>query len=383
MSDQIKEKTELNVASVEEIKKAEGQLVVDDIEVNELRSQAEDFTAMLLNANANNENPIAHIDAVGSEDVKQLQVLSAALKTPIRNMAAEDSDSNKISNSLIDLKVNVEAIDPGKIDFEPGWIGRILSMITGSSAVNRYMTKFSSTEDVINAIVRSLNEGKILLEQDNIIFADDKVRYRELTKVLGSKIALLREADRLIDERIQTEEDETVKRFLQEEVSFTLKQHIIDLEQTNAVTGQGVIALEMLIRNNRELIRGVQRASSVTVTALTIGATIMVGLSNQKKVLEKTKAVNDTTNNLILNTSKMLKNQGAEIQKQAASSTLDIDVLREAITNVISAVEDVETFKRDALPQMSNAIAELGSLSETVETKISKMEASEKIKISA
>jgi len=97
---------------------------------------------------------------------------------------------------------------------------------------------------------------------------------------------------------------------------------LIDLEQTLTVTSQGVIAINMLIKNNRELIRGVDRAINVTVSALTIGATIMVGLSNQKKVLEKTKAVNDATNNIILSTSEMLKNQGAEIQKQVLSMLL-------------------------------------------------------------
>jgi len=380
-------KQELNVAETETTKAntpvvANTEIEAEIVEDPALTEKANQIKEELLNADKKNISAHKYITSIGKEEIAELQSLSRALDAPIKNMADLDSDSNVVSNNLIDLKVQVEDIDPGKVDFEPGFIGRILHMITGYSPVNKYFTKFQSTRSVIDSIVRSLQEGKRTLEEDNIIFEEDKKRYRETTKKLQEKIMILRELDRLIEEEIQTTTDEDRKKFLQEEVSFSIKQHLIDLEQTLAVTGQGVIAIDMLIKNNRELIRGVDRAINVTVSALTIGATIMVGLSNQKKVLEKTKAVNDATNNIILSTSEMLKNQGAEIQKQAASSTMDIDKLRQAVRNAIDAVEDVENFKRKALPEMSNAINELHSLNETVETKIQKMEKAEQQKLS-
>ena len=356
---------------------ANTEIVVDDAATQ----KAKEIKETLFSADEKNISAHKFITSIGKEEIHELQTLSRALDTPIKNMASLDSDSNTVSNSLVDLKVKVEEIDPGQIDLNPGFIGRILQMITGSSSVNKYFTKFQTTRSVIDSIVHSLQEGKRTLEEDNIIFEQDKIKYRETTKKLQEKIAVLRELDRMIEEEINTTTDEERKKFLQEEVSFSIKQHLIDLEQTLTVTGQGVIAINMLIKNNQELIRGVDRAINVTVSALTIGATIMVGLSNQKKVLEKTKAVNDATNNIILSTSEMLKTQGAEIQKQAASSTMDIDKLRMAVRNAIEAVEDVENFKQKALPEMSNAINELHSLNETVETKIQKIEKAEKTQL--
>ena len=349
--------------------------VEKDIEIQELKPTVEELKNALVSDKVSDAHKF--ITSIGKEEVKELQKLSKALDTPIRNMSNLDSDSSKVSNSLVDLKVKVEEIDPGQIDLNPGFLGRLIQKFTGLSAVNKYFTKFQTTRSVIDSIVHALQEGKRTLEEDNIIFAEDKKQYKETARKLKEKILILQELDRSIEQEIEKTTDEEKRRFLQEEVSFSIKQHLIDLEQTLAVTNQGIVAIDMLIKNNQELIRGVERAINVTVSALTIGATIMIGLSNQKKVLEKTKAVNDATNNIILSTSEMLKNQGAEIQKQAASSTMDIEKLRQAVHNALEAVEDVENFKQKALPEMSSAISELRSLNETVETKIEKLDKTE------
>lgn len=375
------EKTSLRIAKFDEELKNAPVLADTELKTEDTltKAKAKEFAAMLVGSN--DGVPSKFIENVGTEEIRSIQTLSRSLQQPIKEMAALDTDANKISQSLIDLKVHVEEIDPGKFDFNPGWIGRMLAKVTGSSAINKYVTKYSSTQDVIKAVVHSLQEGKKSLEEDNIIFGEDKKKYREMTLVLREKIKILAETDKIIAEKIEEEQDPDRKYFLQEEIAFPLKQHIIDLEQTNVVSGQGVIALDILMKNNKELIRGVNRASNVTVTALTIGATIMLGLANQKKVLDKVKAVNETTDRILLATSETLKTQGVEIQKQASSATLNIENLKMALSNAIEAINEVETFKRNALPEMDKAISQLNSLSDTVETKILKMEEAEKIQI--
>ena len=78
-----------------------------------------------------------------------------------------------------------------------------------------------------------------------------------------------------------------------------------------AVNQQGYLSMEIVRRNNKELIRAVERAQNVTVSALRTAVTVASALYNQKIVLEKVQAVNKTTNDLIKSTSEMLKTQGA------------------------------------------------------------------------
>ncbi|CAM3994217.1 hypothetical protein VRRI112168_09685 [Vreelandella rituensis] len=111
---------------------------------------------------------------------------------------------------------------------------------------------------------------------------------------------------RLIDRRLQDaiaarDADDPRRRFLEEELLFPLRQRIVDLQQQLAVSQQGVLALEVIICNNRELMRGVDRAINVTVSALTVAVTVAMAMAmaNQRLVLDRVEALNTTTSQMI------------------------------------------------------------------------------------
>jgi uncharacterized protein YaaN involved in tellurite resistance len=140
---------------------------------------------------------------------------------------------------------------------------------------------------------------------------------------------------------------------------FALKQRIMDLQQQLAVQKQAIVATELIIRNNKELIRGINRSLSVTITALNTATTIALALAHQKHVIEKVESVNQTTSKLIKDSAERLKSQGSEIHKQAASTQLDIDSLRSAFSDLKIALFEMTEFRVKSLPQMSSTIREL------------------------
>lgn len=60
----------------------------------------------------------------------------------------------------------------------------------------------------------------------------------------------------------------------------------MDLQQQLAVNQQGILAAEILVKNNKELIRNVDRGINVTVSALETAVAVALTLNNQKLVLE-------------------------------------------------------------------------------------------------
>lgn len=354
--------------------------VIEDIS-EENKARAVNFVTQLISREI--KEPSTLIDSVGAEEVKTLKVLSKALQSPIKNMTNENSESEKIGKSLIQLKSKVEDINPSKHNFNPGWIGRTLQRITGSSATNKYFSKFQTTQSVIESINMNLEEGKLSLLEDNAIFQDDKEKYRQTTYALAEKLQILTYTDGLIVEKIEKTEKKDERHFLEQEVLFPLRQQTQDIQQTLAVTAQGVVALDILIRNNKELVRGVQRAQNVTLTALTIGATVAGGLANQKRVLETTNEVNKATNDIIAANANMLKTQGVEIQKQASSTMLNMETLQKALKDIADAVTEIETFKEKALPEMKKSIDALNLMNGQIENHIQMKERAEQIKIEA
>ena len=170
--------------------------------------------------------------------------------------------------------------------------------------------------------------------------------------------------------------DDPRTKFVQEDLLFPLRQRIQDLQQQLLVNQQGYLTIEMIVRNNRELMRGVDRAVNVTVNALQVAVTLAMALAHQKVTLEKIQAVTQTTNSLLSSTAERLKTQGVEIQKQASSTALDMDVLKKAFSDINEALEDVSRYRQEALPQMANSILEMDEMASQAEQAIQRAEKS-------
>lgn len=155
----------------------------------------------------------------------------------------------------------------------------------------------------------------------------------------------------------------------------------MDFQQLLAVNQQGIIAMEVIRKNNLELIRAVDRAQSVTVTALRVAVTVAGALYNQKIVLEKVQMLNETTNQMIASTAKLLKEQGAAIQKESINANISPDTLKQAFSDTLSALNDITAYKTKALPQMERTIQEFYDIAREGERQLNSMEKSSNMKL--
>src|ERR1700694_4902662 len=132
-------------------------------------------------------------------------------------------------------------------------------------------------------------------------------------------------------------------KVLQEDVLFNVRQKDQDILTQLAVSVQGYLALDVIRRNNVELIKGVDRATTTTVSALRTAVIVAQALANQKLVLDQITALNKTTGNLIESTSEMLRTQSAQIGEQAASSTINLQQLQKAFDNIYATIDQIDT----------------------------------------
>ena len=82
---------------------------------------------------------------------------------------------------------------------------------------------------------------------------------------------------------------------LREDVLFYVRQKHQDLLTQLAVSVQGYLALDLVRKNNIELIKGVDRATTTTVSALRTAVIVAQALANQRLVLDQITALNTTT----------------------------------------------------------------------------------------
>jgi uncharacterized protein YaaN involved in tellurite resistance len=361
---------------------ARAQLAVIEPEpTDELRAQAEAQVAQLLAIDpTNDEARTAARDAVDSMG-RDLQTRSATrsrmLQAPLKEISHGTEDGGEVAKSLSDLRIEVEKLDPSGLDTEAGWFTRAIGRIPGvGTPLKRYFMRYESSQTQIDAIVHSLEKGRDQLKRDNVTLGDDQKQMRELTHLLADQIALAQALDAVVVDKLATEigPDDPRRQFVEEDILFALRQRTVDLQQQLAVNQQGVLAVEIIIRNNRELIRGVDRAIDVTISALQVAVTVALALAHQKIVLDKIEAINTTTSAMIAGTAERLKTQGTAIHQQASGTMLDMESLRQAFADIDIALDEISRYRREALPTMAGTILELDQLTAESEAAIERME---------
>ena len=370
----------LSLPPVEQIAAEAGVApTVEPAEDPELAGLADAFVRRVLEPSESATAPQRQreaVDGMGIEIQRQAAHRSAMLQAPIRKLAHQGDEGGPVARSLLDLRGQMQALDPRRHRLADGALARALSFIPGvGGGLRRYFHKYETAQAAIDAIIRDLDAGKEMLRRDNLTLADDQQALRDVLAQLGRQVEL----GRLIDRRLEREaaelaKDDPRRAFVEEELMFPLRQRIVDLQQQLAVSQQGVLALEVVIRNNRELMRGVDRAVNVTVSALNVAVTVALALANQKLVLDRVEAINTTTSEMIAGTAQALRGQGVEIQNRAASSVLDMQKLEKAFEDVLGAIDEVGRYRREALPRLDEQIDRLEALSAKGETAIAQLD---------
>ena len=317
---------------------------------------------------------VSSIESFGTDIVQKSTQKNELLNVRLADLSKMGGENGEVVNGLTQLNMQMKDLDPSKVDFaKKGVLGKVFN------PVRNYFAKFERADEVIARTVESLGRGREVLRRDNTTLEVEQLALRDLTKKLAKQIELGMQMDEAISAAIEKAKTENVDeeriKFIEEEVLFPLRQKVMDMQQMQAVNMQGIVAMEIVRRNNKELIRAVDRAESVTISALRIAVTVASALYNQKIVLEKVQAVNEATNKLIGATSKMLKEQGASIQQQAVETNISIDTLRSAFTDTFEALDSVSDYKTKALPQMRATIEDFRKLADEGEQRIQKLEA--------
>ena len=371
----------MNVCDTEEIKNE----VIDAVkpekeEVKKLKVLSDNNVEAVMNLDMDSLEDrkliLKSIDEFGLDTMQKSSQKNALLEVSIKNLSKMGDEGGEVAIGLTELQRAMKDLDPSMIDFtKKGFFGRV------ANPIRTYFDKYQKADNVINDIMESLEKGKITLKNDNTTLEIEELSMRDLTKKLAKEIEMGIMMDEEISDALNkakaNNDDPDRISFVSEEILFPLRQRIMDMQQMIVVNQQGIIAIEVIRRNNKELIRGVDRAKNVTISALRTATIVASALYNQKIVLKKIDLLNKTTNDLISGTSKMLKEQGAEIQRQSIESNISVDTLKSAFSDTLEALNAISSYKQEALPRLKETISQFKELADLGEKQISKLEKSE------
>lgn len=298
------------------------------------------------------------ISKLGNSEIRASSAVSnRMLERPVaalKGARGETGDGQqKVANTLVALRRQVEDLDPGRNDVTG--VKKLLGMIPFGDKLRDYFAKYASAQHNLNKIIQALMSGQDELRKDNASIEGEKKNLWDMMNKLQEYAVLASALDNALEQHIEgvAATDPEKANQLKADLLFAVRQKHQDLLTQLAVAAQGYLALEMVRKNNIELIKGVDRATTTTVAALRTAVIVAQALANQKLVLDQITALNTTTGNLILATSQMLKQQTNEIHAQAASSSVSVEVLKEAFANIYETIDTIDTFKAQAVDNMA------------------------------
>ena len=200
--------------------------------------------------------------------------------------------------------------------------------------------------------------GKKELHEDNAAIDVERQKLWEAMGELEQMIHIAKTLDERLEEKANELDatDPAKAKALRESALFYVRQRTQDLLTQMAVSVQGYLSLDLVKKNNIELVKGVDRASTTTVGALRTAVTVAQAMTNQRLVLGQITALNNTTAGIIDSTSTLLREQTGQIHEQAASSTIPMETLQRAFQNIYDTMDEVDTFKIRALDSMKQTV---------------------------
>jgi len=283
------------------------------------------------------------------------------LDRPAAAMGKGTGDAQtRVANTLTDLRTTVTDLDPKRADLTG--VKRVLKFLPGGDKIDRYFARYQSAQSHLNAIIKALDSGQDDLRKDNASIDTEKQNMWTAMGKLSEYNALATALDGALEQKVA--ELEAAGRTsdagaLRSDALFPVRQRRQDIMTQMAVNVQGYLALDLVRRNNIELIKGVDRAQTTTIAALRTAVIVSQALSRQKLVLDQISALNTVTSNLIESTSEQLRLQGAQINEQAAASTVDVAKLQAAFDNVFATMDALDTFRGQAVGSMAATVAAL------------------------
>lgn len=281
------------------------------------------------------------IDNYGVDTLKIAEERSKNFSTTVSKMTV-DSTSESLEQSIEKLEKEMKTVDPSLVDFSKisKGIGKLFNPIT------QYFKKLEQEDENIEGILNVLNSKRNILSNDNITLEleidkiADTIQILNLEYEVGVKIK--NQIESIIEEARKDDNNLEKIKFYEDEVITPLEKKLYDIKQVIIVNEQSMLAMEIIRKNNKELIRNIDRIKNVTMVAINTAVMVAKSLYNQQVALNKIEALNNSTNDIISNTSDKLNQVSLDIANGINNAELSSDLLKQKFTDLYSLIEDVK-----------------------------------------
>lgn len=320
------------------------------------RQQANDLASQI------DENNMSAILAYGSGAQKKLSEFSREILSKV-----EIKDAGEIGDTLTELMTQIKATDPRELTAEPKFFHKLFGRVRRTidetqlqyqkigSQIDRIAIRLEREKNKLlndNHMLDSFYEkNKDYFEALNVYIAAGEVKLQELQEVTIPEA--IKKAQ-LSNSQMEVQKVHDLNQFLDR-----LDKRTHDLRLTRQMTIQQAPQIRLIQNTNQALAEKIQVSIHTAIPLWENQITIALALLRQQSAATSQRIVSETTNDLLLKNSEMLRQSTVDVARETERGVVDLQTLQKSQRNLVDALQETLEIQEAGRRQRQLAEVEL------------------------
>lgn len=315
----------------------------------------------------------------GVETQRKLGYFSNELLTKVK--AKDSGDAGTAINELL-AQINMIKVDEAE---NPGRMARMFSslpfMQKFADKSKRIASQYNSISENVDDVVVKLEKTRQSVLKDStsleVMFKQAVAYIQEVRAIMDAGKIKIEELENEIIPRLQQEVDdhngdEIAVQKLSDMIAFKdrLEKKVHDFTLSHTIATQSMPQIRMIQTANDVLAQKIQSSISTVIPVWRQQVAIALGLEKQRKALEIQKKVTDTTNEMLLKNSQLLKTNVTVAAQENERGIVDVETLKKVNRDMVETLDAVIKISEEGSRKRQEAVKELAQVQEELNSKI-------------
>ena len=324
-------------------------------------------------ASSLNENDMTSIMNYGSD----LQNAMDAYSNDFLNQRFDSTSSIKSAELIANLLGELQEVDIAELN-EPSafkrFIRRIPLLKKFVTSVEQIKAKYNTIQKNIDGITQKLEQTRLIAIRDNNLLEKQFQNNLSYVNQLGELIIAGKMKSKELEDEISNMKEESynyndyeIRKV--EDFKNNLDKKITDLVMMRYSFQQSLVQINIIQQTNTQDAQNTEMQIKTTIPIWKNQMSMAVALYNQKKSIEASNLVTNTTNEILRRNSEMMKTQAIEVAKQSQRTVIDIETLEKTHKDLIATIEGVEKAQEEGRAKRAAAERRIKELERDMHSK--------------
>ncbi|UXR83423.1 toxic anion resistance protein [Staphylococcus sp. IVB6214] len=291
----------------------------------------------------------------------------------------QSKDIGPIGETLENLMKKLREIDPEDLSQkEENFLKKVFKR--SKASMQQVFSRMQSVSAQVDRISVELDKNKSELVKDvrlldglyqqnkdyydvlNLYIAAAERKKEDLTQ---NVLPQLREKARTSDNQMAVQEVADMEQFIDR-----LEKRIYDLQLSRQITLQSAPQIRMIQNINQALAEKIQSSILTSIPLWKNQMAIALTLNRQNKAVTAQKQVTDTTNEMLIRNSEMLRQNARVTAEENERGIVDIDTLKTTQDNIIQTIEETLQIQADGRQKRQQAEQDLKQLEQDLRSRL-------------